>query len=92
MPFPSGQLFQHVDGGFYQFEKSVRFADDDDELVVYAHIWPFPHSEAARRVNEFLEKFRPIEKIELDEAQKLSVQEYQEVIRNKKAIRKSLGK
>lgn len=56
----SGQFFRHIDGGYYQFEKSVLFADDQDELVIYRHLWPFQESEWARRYNEFNEKFTKI--------------------------------
>lgn len=38
LSYPTGQLFQDIDGGIYKFEKSVWFADDDDELVIYEHI------------------------------------------------------
>lgn len=43
--YPEGQLFRHIDGGYYQFEKSVYFADDQDELVIYKHLWPFEVSQ-----------------------------------------------
>ena len=86
--FKKGQIFQHIDGGFYQFEKSVLFADDGDELVIYAHIWPFPRIESARRAKEFLAKFKPIMPEELAKAQEISAVEFQEIIKNNKANRK----
>jgi hypothetical protein len=54
------QLLRHIDGGYYQYEKSVLFADDQDELVIYKHLWPFEESNWARRYSEFKDKFTPI--------------------------------
>ena len=87
--YPTGQLFQHIDGGFYKFEKSVWFADDGDELVIYAHIWPFPVMESARRADEFLAKFTPITQEDWNKAQETSREEYQLKIRAHKAERKA---
>lgn len=87
--YPSGQLFQHVDGGFYEFEKSVWFADDGDELVIYTHIWPFPVMESARRADEFLAKFTPITEDDLAKAQETAREKFQLKIREHKAKRRS---
>lgn len=87
--YPSGQLFQHIDGGIYKFEKSVWFADDDDELVIYTHIWPFPVIESARRADEFLAKFNPIKEGDLAKAQETAREEFQLKIREHKAKRRS---
>jgi hypothetical protein len=87
--YPTGQLFQHIDGGFYKFEKSVWFADDGDELVIYAHIWPFPVMESARRADEFLVKFTPITEQDLAKAQETPREEFQLEIRAHKAERRA---
>lgn len=65
--YQPGQLFRHMDGGFYQFEKSVLFADDQEELVIYQHLWPFENSQWARRYKEFKERFTPITDDEFNE-------------------------
>lgn len=58
--YKPGQLFRHMDGGYYQYEKSVLFADDQGELIIYKHLWPFDESQWARRYQEFKARFTPI--------------------------------
>jgi hypothetical protein len=84
--FTHGQYFRHIDGGYYQFDKSIYFADDQNELIVYRHVWPFEPSEWGRRVSEFLKNFKPI-----DEAEFLSVssQSEEERIKLQEAIAQS---
>ena len=89
--YSKGQLFQHVDGGFYKFEKSVWFADDEDELVIYQHVWPFTKSTWARRSSEFLAKFTPIEKHVLDGARKTKKEIFQAKIAENKKQRRALN-
>lgn len=85
--YPSGQIFQHIYGGFYQFEHSVWL--NDDELAVYKHIWPFEVSDlTARHAEEFLAKFNPVSENHLKEAQKTSVGEFQTKIREIKSAKK----
>lgn len=89
LTYVKGQLFQHIDGGFYQFEKSVLFADDNDELIVYDHIWPFPVMSSARRAVEFSEKFTPVTEYALNLAKKESAQNFQKLIIANKEKRKA---
>jgi hypothetical protein len=78
--FEKGQYFRHVDGGYYQFDKSIYFADDQNELVVYRHVWPFEPSDWGRKAHEFLAKFKPISEVEFlkvssqSEEQRLALQ------------------
>lgn len=93
--YTKGQLFRHIDGGYYKFQKSVLFADDQDELVIYRHVWPFQPSDWARRSNEFVERFTPITKDDLIEAKKEKRKDLQERIENQRNMRraaKELGK
>ena len=86
--YPEGQLFRHIDGGYYQFEKSVYFADDQDELVIYKHLWPFEVSQWARRYSEFKDKFTPITYEDLYRAKQVNRETLQQEIANNKANRK----
>lgn len=86
--FEQGQLFRHTDGGYYQYEKSVYFTEDQDELVIYKHIWPFEESEWARRYSEFKDKFTPITFEDLYAAKKVVREVLQKQIRDNKAKRK----
>lgn len=89
--YESGQIFQNVYGGFYQFEHSVWF--NDEELAVYKHIWPFEISElTARHAEEFLTKFKPVSQADLQEAQKKSAEEFQFKIREIKTKAKKIIK
>lgn len=86
--YQEGQLFRHIDGGYYQFEKSVYFADDQDELVIYKHLWPFEVSQWARRYSEFKDKFTPITYEDLYRAKQVNRETLQQEIANNKANRK----
>lgn len=84
----NGQLFRHIDGGYYQFEKSVYFADDQDELVIYKHLWPFDESTWARRYNEFKDKFTPINFEDLYAAKQIKREDLQKQIQENKTNRR----
>ena len=73
-PYAHGQLFRHMDGGYYEYDKSVLFADDQDELVIYKHVWPFEESSWARRYSEFKARFTPIAAADLDAAKAMDRQ------------------
>ena len=87
--FKAGQLFRHTDGGYYQYQKSVYFADDQAELVIYEHIWPFERSEWARRAHEFMAKFSPISESDLELAQKEPREKLQEQITQTRNARRA---
>lgn len=82
------QLFKHVDGGIYLYEKTVQFADDSSDLVVYRHLFPFEEKSYARRKLEFVKKFMPIEYSEYEKLQELDAHDYQQVVAQNKKLRK----
>lgn len=84
-----GQLFRHIDGGYYEFEKSVLFADDQDELVIYKHLWPFEVSSWARRYNEFKDKFTPITQEDLNAAKQIPREQLQKQIEDTRTARRA---
>jgi hypothetical protein len=86
--FENGQLFRHIDGGYYQYEKSVLFADDQDELVIYKHLWPFDESTWARRYNQFKSKFTPITLSEFQKAKEIDREVLQKQIAENKKNRR----
>lgn len=90
--YTKGQLLRHVDGGYYQYEKSVLFADDQDELVIYKHLWPFGESEWARRYIEFKDKFTPINFEDLYQAKQIPREILQEKIAENKKTRREKEK
>jgi hypothetical protein len=86
--YEPGQLLRHIDGGYYQYEKSVLFADDQDELVIYKHLWPFDESEWARRYTEFKEKFTPITLEDFNKAKKVERETLQKQIEETRTNRR----
>jgi len=90
--YERGQLMRHVDGGYYQYEKSVLFADDQDELVIYKHLWPFEESDWARRYSEFKEKFTPITLEDFNQAKQIDRETLQKQIAESKANRRNAKK
>lgn len=87
-----GQLFRHIDGGYYIFEKSVLFADDQDELVIYKHLWPFEESGWARRYSEFKEKFSPISFEDFQKAKQMDRLTLQKLIEHTRTVRRNAKK
>lgn len=90
--YESGQYFRHIDGGYYMYEKSVLFADDQDELVIYKHLWPFEESSWARRYTEFKQKFMPVSVEDFNKAKqmdRLTLQKLIEHTRNNRRNKKN---
>ncbi|MBC7475662.1 MAG: DUF1653 domain-containing protein [Candidatus Sericytochromatia bacterium] len=90
--YKPGQLFRHIDGGYYQYEKSVLFADNQDELVIYKHLWPFDESHWARRYQEFKARFTPISLEILNEAKQTKREYLQEQIEETRTNRRKNNK
>jgi hypothetical protein len=86
--YEPNQLFCHIDGGYYQYEKSVLFADDQDELVIYKHLWPFDESTWARRYNQFKDKFTPITMEDFQKAKQIDREVLQKQIAENKSNRR----
>jgi len=55
------QYFRHLDGGVYRFVAHARSADNEDEVVVYEHLWPFDQSLWVRNRAEFQTRFTTID-------------------------------
>lgn len=87
-PYAHGQLLRHMDGGYYQYDQSVLFADDQDELVIYKHIWPFEESVWARRYSEFKDRFTPITADDLATAKAMDRQTVQDQIEQTRSARR----
>ncbi len=90
--YQPGQLLRHIDGGYYQFEKSVLFADDQDELVIYKHLWPFDESNWARRYDEFKGKFTPITQEDFNKAKQIDRETLQRQIEETRTNRRNAKK
>jgi hypothetical protein len=86
--YTPGQLMRHMDGGYYQFEKSVLFADDQDELVIYKHLWPFEQSDWARRYSEFKDRFTPITQEDFNTAISIDRETLQKQIEDTRTARR----
>lgn len=90
--YETGQIFRHIDGGYYQYEKSVLFADDQDELVIYKHLWPFEESHWARRYDEFASRFTPVTLEVFNEAKQTDRVFFQEKIEETRTNRRKNSK
>jgi len=55
------QYFRHLDGGVYRFVAYARSADNDDEVVVYEHLWPFDQGLWVRNRADFQSRFAIID-------------------------------
>jgi hypothetical protein len=85
-----GQLVRHQDGGIYRYHSTARHTDDQRELVVYEHVWPFATGQVwARPANEWPSRFTPISNDDLRQAQKLPRADAQAAITNAKALRRA---
>jgi hypothetical protein len=74
--YTPGQLMRHMDGGYYQFEKSVLFADDQDELVIYKHY------------SEFKDRFTPITQEDFNTAISIDRETLQKQIEDTRTARR----
>ncbi len=63
-----GQLFRHLDGGYYQVVAGALHSDDKTPLVVYRHLWPFERDTWARPAQEWVGRFTRTTQREVDEA------------------------
>ncbi|WP_063899452.1 DUF1653 domain-containing protein [Burkholderia ubonensis] len=85
-----GQLVRHQDGGIYRYHSTARHTDDQSELVVYEHVWPFDAGQLwARPAHEWPSRFQPITNDELREAQQQNRLEAQTSVTNAKAARRA---
>jgi hypothetical protein len=85
-----GQLVRHQDGGIYRYHSSARHTDDQSELVVYEHVWPFATGQVwTRPAHEWPSRFTPISNDDLREAQQQPRAAAQAAITKAKATRRA---
>lgn len=89
----SGQLFQHVDGGYYRFLDLAQHADDRAVHVRYEHLWPFETGLPwLRRIEEWEARFTPVSEAQLQEAMRQDRTIAQQAVANAKAARRAASK
>ena len=64
------KYFRHIDGGLYRFVAHARSADDESDVVVYEHLWPFDQSVWVRNRAEFESRFAPTDELTVKRAMK----------------------
>jgi len=85
-----GQLVRHQDGGIYRFHSRARHTDDQAELVIYEHVWPFTTGQVwARPATEWPSRFTPITNEDLRIAQQQPRAQAQAAITTAKANRRA---
>lgn len=94
LPDTPGQLFRHVDGGFYRFVALGRHTDDRSLVVVYEHVWPFEAGlHYVRPAKEWIpERFAPATEQSLQEAMRVEQGQAQAEVTVAKAARRAAQK
>ncbi|WP_018150363.1 DUF1653 domain-containing protein [Leeia oryzae] len=59
---------RHLDGGYYRRLGMARHSEDESEMVVYAHLWPFEPHTWVRPAAEFPGRFEPVTEAEVLQA------------------------
>ena len=85
----SEHYFRHIDGGLYRFIAHARSADDESEVVVYEHLWPFDPGVWIRKRTEFEARFAPTDEMNVKRAMKQDRGEAQAQVRAAKAARRA---
>lgn len=84
------ELFRHIDGGIYRFVVPALHSEDQAELYVYEHIWPFTAGAVwARPAAEWASRFTRISDDELTAAMRKSRSEAQAAIARAKMLRRA---
>ncbi len=65
----TGQLFRHIDGGFYRFVTVAFPTNGTPRQVVYTHVWPFEAVTFVRPLDGWPYRFIPATDGELHQAQ-----------------------
>lgn len=85
-----GQLVRHQDGGIYRYHSTALHTDDQTELVIYEHVWPFDAGQLwARPAHEWPSRFTPITTKELRDAQRQDRVTAQAAVTNAKVARRA---
>lgn len=85
----SERFFRHVDGGLYRFVSYARSADNEEEVIVYEHLWPFDQSTWVRKRVEFEKRFAPTDEMTVKRAMKQDRGEAQAGVNAAKAERRA---
>lgn len=87
--YKPGQVFKHIDGGYYRYLMNVYSSQDQSEKIIYQHVWPFEPSNWERPLSEYLAKFSPVSESELMSAMSRDRTAVQLQIANAKAARRN---
>ena len=82
------KYFRHLDGGLYRFVAYARSADNEKDVVVYEHLWPFDQSLWVRDRVEFEARFAPTDEMTVKRAMKQDRLEAQAQVQAAKAARR----
>ncbi len=85
----SDRYFRHLDGGLYRFVAHARSADDESDVVVYEHLWPFDQSLWVRKRSEFESRFAATDEMHVKRAMKQDRIEAQAQVKAAKAARRA---
>ena len=91
-PLPAvGQLFRHLDGGFYRYLTCVRSTDDCRPMYVYEPVWP-SESDApwCRNADEWPQRFTAVSEADLTQAMTTDRAVAQEAVQQARAARRAL--
>jgi hypothetical protein len=83
------QYFRHLDGGLYRFVAYARSADNEKDVVVYEHLWPFTQGLWVRDRAEFEARFTASDEMSLKRAMKQDRGEAQVQVNAAKAARRA---
>jgi hypothetical protein len=86
----SEQYYRHLDGGLYRFVAYARSANDNSEVVVYEHLWPFDQSLWVRNRTEFESRFTPTDEMHIRRAMKQERVDAQAQVQAAKSARRAL--
>lgn len=86
----NGQIFRHVDGGYYEFLSMARHTDTTEAHYIYVHLWPFiGDAPWARPASEWDARFKQVSREELALAKQGNREEAQRHVVEAKAARRA---
>ncbi|MCB6182026.1 DUF1653 domain-containing protein [Leeia sp. TBRC 13508] len=88
-PMAGEGYIRHLDGGYYRRLGIGRDADDENALVVYAHVWPFEPYVWVRPQSEFPGRFTEVTEAEVVAAMKEDREEAGAAVLAAKALRRA---
>lgn len=89
----AGGLYQHQDGGIYRYLHSAKSSEDQAELYIYEHLWPFDAGQVwARPAHEWGSRFTRIRSVDLILAKTQAQDDAQQAVKDAKAARRAANK